>query len=266
MLTSQPRYSRAPHVQYSLRYAREILLGGLSVNDIPIVTWSQDRDGTDRFSKDLNRWLKRGENRLSLWTWWPPGRAFAPGAANITIDLAEKIGSGQWTYRPLLIWPGKDYPESYGTTVEKTFETPNAPPTRLWQDAQGLPRTDATKAEALGFATRIHQLFALGGVDPILDIMRYRNAELALVEGTNPHQADQMMRHYLDIVRDRTEFSLAPFDVSRLQVDFIGDDRVLWVRRGGTKAAISFIDRDGEAMMEFSLYLAKIQGRWVWVR
>lgn len=251
--------------RYFLRVEMRGVIASISLNGAPIIM-SEDTDLTIS-TAPLNIWLHKGQNILSyrVLSAEPDKTSSAPMISatlflhdkKSEVPLAkEELASINYRYSPTA-----HYPQEHSTT----FEFSGTLKTRLWQDAEELKQiTQTDKNEIQGLMDTLSSGVISGDIEKILGLKKYMIRESALAEGHTVDALEKSVRVNFEWLIAQKGVSASAYDKNKLTYTLCGANRLVYITDENNKDVLRF--SSDEAEFDIMVYVAKINGRWIFAR
>ena len=258
--------------QQQLFYVLEVKTQGASasigLNGVPLLV---DRDGAGlETARAFNQWIKPGENVMHLFVNWPPDKNFEEGVASTEARLFTPPPGASGAPAPgvvlgQLAWPLPGAPERYPGRLETKFEVEEAPPVRLWSEAERVEEIERVDHRAMvDIVNEISERIKTGNPRGAYELLAYKFRDEELAEGKPPGTFQDVVVRQFGVVSQESGLSYEPITVEQSHVRLLADGHVALLER--IPPSDAFVMTAGGGRFRFATYFAKIDGSWTLVR
>lgn len=246
------------------------------------VTLAASPGGGDiKKTASANLWLRPGRNTLGFYVVWPDGEPYEAGLARVHARVFRHDPAHE-DPTPLavlaeLAWPNEQEPEGYPYASEREFRMQDAPPVRVWGEADRLEElTEDDRREILRLVEALRSAMEARSIDDTMASLEYKVNEHALADGDTPESVrDSMAEMYSWMFGlDRLESQALDPDVAFFQI--VADGQLVLVSRLGGEPAVlvnqlaeespDSVEPEPERSFGIPIYAARIGGDWVIAR
>lgn len=251
-------------VEYFLKASSSRLACIVGVNDVPI--YEDLRGAGFSGARGVNEWLLPEGNIFTVYIFWPPGKPYEPGVAQMSAFLFVGIADGSSNQAPPLAffkWPA--LPEVYPFRFRHEFQIHPPVDTLLWREADRIEKIEAVDRTRIFEAVR--QFWqAVQKRDParLYELTRYKFEDRCRANGFSE---EEMKRATLELYRDMVaepDNVVAPFDEESLVIEPVACGQAFRVSRGAGQKLI--LMENSREIRRIDVYVARIRGEWRIVR
>lgn len=240
----------------------------VAINDVTIVA---DALAEGIVTAELiNSWVLPGTNELKVQLQQPRGREYTPGEAEglfrVFIADPNEEAPKPGTVLQSLRWP-TPVPEVYPFAVALPFEVKQAPPVRLWEEAERIEKIQPEDQFAIHHIMKdLQNALRSGDANRTYALQEYKYEEMARAEYKTVDRVREaiLKQHEWLAGLGRWEGELPPVDA--LRYSLVADRRVVNVNRLSGEPAVKIEQVEGTHVAAIPVYASRIKGKWTLVR
>jgi hypothetical protein len=259
---------------YIINYTILHVNAELEINGVPVTRTDKDSAYCVTGTADAGRWIMPGANIITV-TVKPPERAIPPEdrrSIEITVSTAVR---GQMSDEGVKI-ATLSVPEKEGDTslasIKQEFKkdlrfTPaSPPPSELWSKSKPEKLDNAARAEILRLVKDYHAAYVKKDRDKLYDMLLFATLEAARNRYFTADEAIAMLKSGLAEMMSDRNFVMEPLQADRLVMKPIAGGRIIWVTDAKNEAPVRTKRMKDGGYVEYPVYAARIDGKWVLVR
>jgi hypothetical protein len=253
---------------FSIRASHQNLLGQVLVNDVLVDVWDNPESASS--AQQINIWVTKGENVVSIRVLWPPGAPFQPGVAAAEVGVvcvddprnpsaAARVGSFVWppTFSPAL--------EAYPGTGSIRFVVLEAPPSDFWPNAQKLHLDEGVRSAVVGRILELHDALSKRDIDKVMELLSFRARDVGGSHGITPSDSLAAQREFLEFATSAADWHMAPLEAQEIALSLVANERLIWCMRLGSQPILRS-DHRGRPQLILPVYIGLVNGKWTIVR
>ncbi len=251
--------------RYFLRVEMRGVIASISLNGAPIIS-SEDTDLMTS-TEPLNIWLHKGQNILSYRVLSAEAEKNTPlPMISASLFLHDEKSEVPLAKKEIaLINYNYSRSDHYPLQNNTVFEFSGALKTRLWQDAEELGEiTQNDKNEIQGLIDALSSSVISGDIEKSLDLQKYMIRESALAEGHTFDALEKAVRSNFEWLTTLKDVSVSAYDKNKLRYTLCGANRLVYIADENNKDVLRF--SSVEADFDIKIYMAKINGHWIFAR
>ncbi|OQY28746.1 MAG: hypothetical protein B6244_06185 [Candidatus Cloacimonetes bacterium 4572_55] len=240
----------------------------IRINDIPIIS---DLTGEGITTDEpINRWIKPGENKLSIRLEPPailPENISKPKLevkAFIADPASEAPKPGQMLRD--FTWPDPDIPVgeiTYPYTHTADFPGGSSPSVKLWDEAETLSGlTDHDHKNILHLINQLRQALINRQTSDAFSYLEYRYAEEARSEGKTLQRLRDVVIEQYDWMYSMGDITIDPLVDENASFELVGNNQVVFVEQKPNLSALHIYQPDSDLLFGIPVFLSKIKGQW----
>jgi hypothetical protein len=262
------------NLYYIINYAIHHCNAEVELNGVPVTKTNRDTAYTVTGVADVGMWLVPGANVITV-TVRPPEGAVNPEdrhSIEVTVSTALKGQmSDEGTNIATLRLPEKEGGMSPGSVVktvkkELRFTPGNPPPSELWTKAKPVPLDSAAREAILGLVKDYHAAYVRKDRVRLHDMLLFAALEAARTRYYAEKEARKMLESGLAEMLSDRNFAMEPLKIDRIVMKPIADGRVIRVTDENGDAPVRTKKMNDGGLLEFPVYAARIDGKWMLVR
>jgi hypothetical protein len=266
--------------QYILDVESRRVGARIGVNGVPLAV---DNIGEgQRMVRGINEWIlpkyldKDKEvqpNELTMHLFWPPGKDYHPGEAfaRASVYIAAE-GSTSPQPRIMLAelnWPALGGLEAYPYTGRLPFSIYDAPPTRLWAEAQQIEElTNNDREQIWQVVENFRSVLApMQSREAAYDITAYKFEDQARADGLELKRLRAMALIQYGVFRQFASPVTNELSFEQLNFQIMADRKVVLVTDGPeNEVFVLYEEAKPEIKYAIDVYVSRIAGEWRIVR
>ena len=246
----------------------------VDLNGVPLTQTRRETAYSVTGADDIGRWLMPGVNVITVTLRPPEGNTGPDDRQLIEISVSTAARgqmSDEGTKIAFLRIPEKEgapLPASIkqATKKELRFTPASLPPCELWEKARPGKPDDAARAEILALVREYHAAYVIKDRAKLNDMLMFATLEAARSRHVPAEQAREMLKSGLTEMLSEKSFAMEPLRTDRLVLRPIAGGRVMWVTNAGGEAPVRTRQMKDGGYVEFPVYVARIDGKWMIVR
>jgi hypothetical protein len=245
----------------------------LDINGVPITRTEKDSAYCVTGTADIGRWIIPGANTITV-TIKPAVKAPPEDRRSIEITVSTAVRgqmSDEGTKIAALRVPEKEGDPSLASIRQETrkelrFTPASAPPSELWSKSKPEKLDDAAREEILRLVKDYHAAYVKKDREKLYDMLLFATLEAARNRYLSADEAKEMLKSGLAEMLSDKNFALVPLQADRLVIKPIAGGRVVWVTDAKNEAPVRTKRMKDGGYVEFPVYAARIDGKWMLVR
>ncbi|GIW72596.1 MAG: hypothetical protein KatS3mg102_2138 [Planctomycetota bacterium] len=237
------------------------------LDDAPLA-WDLSGEGL-YLPRPINQWLRSGTNALTVLVSAPTDPELAAVGARLRAEVFLH-DSASPTPRPARVlarfrWPQEGLAESYPYAARIAFELPQAPPVRLWAEAEPIAALGPQDRGAILEQTRaLASAIAERRYEQAWRLVAYRYEEEARASGLELARLREQVLQQYAMIAEQPGCRLLALPEEDLELELVAGRRLVLVSRRRHPEAIAFEDALGA--WRIGVYFARLGGHWVIAR
>ncbi len=265
---------KSENLFYIINYTISHCNALVEINGVPLTRTSRDTAYTATGTADIGRWLIPGANLVTVTLRPPEGKIDPDDRQSIEISVSTAV-KGQMSDEGAKIATLR-IPEKEGdsflasikqpTKKELRFTPAQVPPSELWEKAKPVSLDDAARKEILALVREYHAAYVKKDRVKLNDMLMFATLDAARNRYFSADEAREMLAKGLkEMLADRS-FAMEPLRADLIILRPIAGGKVLWVTDSKEEAPVRSKKMKDGGYVEFPVYVARIDGKWVIVR
>lgn len=265
---------KSENLFYIVNYAIYHCNAEVDLNGVPLTRTHKDTAYTTSGVSDIGRWLMPGDNVITVTLRPPEGTIDPDDRQSIEISVSTAV-KGQMSDEGTKIATLR-IPEKEGDSAlisikqpkkkELRFKPASIPPSELWEKAKPGKPDDAARQEILRLVRDYHAAYVKKDRAKLNDMLMFATLDAARNRYFSADQAREMLNSGLKEMFADKGFAMEPLKADRLILKPIAGGRVIWVTDSKDEAPIRSKKMKDGGLIEFPVYVALIDGKWMIVR
>jgi hypothetical protein len=259
---------------YIVNYSISHCNAEVDLNGVPLTRTEKDNAYTITGTTDVGRWIVTGANVVTVTIRPLEGKPGPDDRQSIEISMSTAVKgqmSDEGTKIATLRIPEKEGDTSLASikqTVRKElrFTPASVPPSELWSKAKPEKLDDAAREEILKLVRDYHAAYAKKDQMKLYDMLLFATLEASRNRYFSADEAREMLKNGLkEMIADKG-FAMEPLKVDLIILKPIAGGRIIWVTDSKNEAPLRSKQMKDGGYVEFPVYVARIDGKWMIVR
>lgn len=246
----------------------------IDLNGVPLSRTEKKTDFTITGTTDVGRWIVPGANVITVTIRPLKGKPDPDDRQSIEISISTAVKgqmSDEGTKIAALRIPEKEGDTSLASikqTVRKElrFTPPSVPPSELWARSKPEKLDDAAREEILRLVTDYHAAYVKKDQVKLYDMLLFATLEASRNRYFSADEAKEMLKNGLKEMFADKSFAMEPLKADRIILKPVAGGRIVWVTDAGNDAPLKSKKMKDGGYIEFPVYAARIDGKWIIVR
>lgn len=217
----------------------------------------------------ISQWLRAGRNVVRARVTPPePGPSHPPGEAPKIEIAVERFLPETRVAEPLaaLNWPEGQGAGALPADLELVFTVDrDVPGCALFAEAEPLADTPATRTEVVAFARELHAAYGKRDLPALEALREYRTTDEDRCYGraASAEASKRAFASFAEEARAQRRWRIAPLAIAP-QLELVPELKLYRVSRDGEP--LIHVEQDDGIKSYAEVFVARIAGRWTWVR
>lgn len=251
---------------YVMNVERRAVNATVEFNGVPLVVW--DGPGSQQVIEALNGWLIGTSHELRVRLDQPAGKRREGGQAKFLLRVAGLERDKPPSVKGALCefdWPAKDQEEQYPFETLLRFDTGRPPAAELWSRVRPMEFNDGGRPAVVAAIQALHEAFGARDRARCMSLLEFKTLDIRRAFDIPPEEGRRDVAELLDELFEAPDWSLAPFEPEKLELNVVAGNRVVWATMPGGVSPVRAAD-SSSAGFSLPLYFALLDGRWTVVR
>jgi hypothetical protein len=265
---------KAKNLYYIINYTITHCNADVDLNGVPLTRTEKDTAYSITGTTDVGRWIVPGANVITVTIRPPEGKPGPDDRRSIEISMstAEK---GQMSDEGIKI-AALRIPEKEGDTSlasikqtvkkELRFTPASVPPSELWARSKPEKLDDAAREEILRLVRDYHGAYVKKDQAKLYDMLLFATLEASRNRYFTADEAREMLKNGLKEMFADKSFAMEPLKADQIILKPIAGGRVIWVTDARNETPLRSKKMKDGGYMEFPVYAARLDGKWMIVR